>query len=125
YGHELNEETDPFQAGLGWAVKLDKGDFRGRAALLKRKDDATLRRRVGLELCGKRIAREAAVVGAGGKPAGVVTSGTFSPTFNKSIAMAYVDPAYLAVGTAVAIDIRGTPEPASVVALPFYRRAKE
>ncbi len=62
---------------------------------------------------------------ASGKPAGVVTSGTFSPTFNKSIAMAYVDPACQAVGTAVAIDIRGTPEPASVVPLPFYRRAKE
>src|SRR5438034_725135 len=58
YGHELSEEIDPLQAGLGWAVKLDKGDFRGKAALLKRKDDASRRQRVGLELAGKRIARE-------------------------------------------------------------------
>ena len=62
YGHELNEETDPFQAGLGWAVKLDKGDFVGRDALLRRKNDPALRRRVGLEVEGKRIAREGAAV---------------------------------------------------------------
>src|SRR5207237_3566763 len=62
YGHELNEDTDPLQAGLGWAVKLNKGDFIGRDALLRRKDDPTLRRRVGLELEGKRIAREGSVV---------------------------------------------------------------
>ena len=60
YGHELNEDIDPFQAGLGWAVKFDKGEFIGRAALLKHKEDTTRRRRVGLELAGKRIAREGA-----------------------------------------------------------------
>ncbi len=125
YGHELNEQIDPFHAGLGWAVKLDKGDFRGRAALVQRKDDATVRRRVGLELGGKRIAREGAAVLAGGKTIGTVTSGTFSPTFNKPIAMAYVEPAYQAVGTALEIDIRGTAEAAQVVPLPFYRRAKD
>src|SRR5205085_5081125 len=58
YGHELTEDIDPFQAGLGWAVKLDKGDFRGREALVKRQIDSALRKRVGLELNGKRIARE-------------------------------------------------------------------
>jgi aminomethyltransferase len=125
YGHELSEEIDPFQAGVAWAVKLDKGDFIGREALLKRKDDLALRRRVGLELRGKRIAREGAVVIAGDKPVGVVASGTFSPTFNKSIAMAYVDPAHQSVGMAVAVEIRGTQEPAAVVPMPFYRRAKQ
>jgi aminomethyltransferase len=125
YGHELTEEIDPFQAGLGWAVKLDKGDFRGRAALLRRKDDPAHRRRVGLELRGKRIAREGAAVVVDGKTVGSVTSGTFSPTFNKPIAMAYVEPAYQAVGTMLQIDIRGTAEAAQVVALPFYRRSKE
>ncbi len=125
YGHELSEEIDPFQAGLGWAVKLDKGDFRGRAALVQRKDDSAQRRRVGLELRGKRIAREGAAVLADGKPIGTVTSGTFSPTFNKAIAMAYIEPAQQAVGTTVDIDIRGTAEPAQVVPLPFYRRSKD
>src|ERR1700730_4765768 len=58
YGHELNEDTDPFQAGLAWAVKLDKGAFRAKDALVRRQNDASLRRRIGLELKGKRIARE-------------------------------------------------------------------
>src|SRR4029077_21242484 len=62
YGHELGEEIDPFQAGLGWAVKLDKGDFLGRAALDRRRQDGSLPVRVGLELEGKRIAREGAAV---------------------------------------------------------------
>jgi aminomethyltransferase len=124
YGHELGEEIDPFQAGVGWAVKLDKGDFRGRDAMLQRKDAAAERRRVGLELRGKRIAREGTDVVADGKPIGIVTSGTFSPTFNKPIAMAYVDAAHQPIGTTVQIDIRGTAEEAVVVPLPFYRRAK-
>jgi aminomethyltransferase len=124
YGHELSEEIDPFQAGLGWAVKLDKGDFLGRTALVKRKDDPARRRRVGLELRGKRIAREGAAVLAADRAVGVVTSGTFSPTFNKAIAMAYVEPALQAVGATLQLDIRGAPEPANVVPMPFYRRAK-
>ncbi|MCS7046030.1 MAG: glycine cleavage system aminomethyltransferase GcvT, partial [Gemmataceae bacterium] len=124
YGHELTEDIDPFQAGLGWAVKLDKGDFRGREALLRRKDDPTRRRRVGLELAGKRIARDGAAVKLGGEVCGVVTSGTFAPTLQKPIAMAYLDPAALAPGTNCFVDIRGKDEPATVVALPFYQRPR-
>ncbi len=125
YGHELNEDIDPFQAGLDWAVKLDKGDFRGREALIRRRQDKSLRKRIGLELAGKRIAREGAIIKDGGKAIGIVTSGTFTPTLNKTIAMGYVDPAYVAIGTEVAVDIRGKPEPARVVPLPFYKRAKQ
>ncbi len=124
YGHELSEEIDPFQAGLGWAVKLDKGDFRGRQALLRRLQDATLRKRVGLELEGKRIAREGATVRANGQSVGIVTSGTFAPTLQKTIAMAYVGPAFTSPGTTCQVDIRGKDETARVVPLPFYRRAK-
>ena len=124
YGHELNEDVDPLQAGLSWAVKLDKGDFLGRAALLKRQEDATRRVRIGLELAGKRPAREGAVVQAAGKAVGVVTSGTFVPTLNKAIAMTYLDPAWSAVGLEVTIDVRGKGESARVVPLPFYKRAK-
>ena len=122
YGHELSEDIDPFQAGLGWAVKLDKGDFRGREALVRRRQDSTLRQRVGLELQGKRIAREAARVLAKGKEVGIVSSGTFGPTVNKSIAMAYIDPALKEPGTMLEIDIRGKTEPARIVPLPFYKR---
>jgi aminomethyltransferase len=124
YGHELTEETDPFQAGLGWAAKLDKGDFIGREALLRRRDDLSLRRRVGLELQGKRIAREGAAVLLGGREIGRVTSGTFSPTLQKSIAMAYVNPAHTKAGTTCEVDVRGKPEPARIVPLPFYKRPK-
>ncbi|MCS6976385.1 MAG: glycine cleavage system aminomethyltransferase GcvT [Gemmatales bacterium] len=125
YGHELNEEIDPFQAGLGWAVKFDKGDFLGRDGLQIRQQDSTRPRRVGLELAGKRIAREGyPVLSAEGQRIGTVTSGTLAPTLQKSIAMAYVQPQYTVVGTAVQVDIRGKTEPAQVVKLPFYSRKK-
>ncbi|MBI2805172.1 MAG: glycine cleavage system aminomethyltransferase GcvT [Planctomycetes bacterium] len=124
YGHELSEEIDPFQAGLAWAVKLGKGDFRGKEALLRRQDDATLHRRVGLELKGKRIAREGALIKSAGRTVGVVSSGTHSPTFARPIAMGYVDPAFQMVGSSLAVDIRGNDEDAVVVAMPFYKRSR-
>jgi aminomethyltransferase len=124
YGHELSEEIDPFQAGLGWAVKMDKGDFIGRQALEQRRQDATRRQRVGLELEGKRIAREGAAVMCQGREVGKVTSGTFSPTLGKAIVMAYVDPPATAPGTACEVDVRGKAAPAKVVPLPFYKRPR-
>jgi aminomethyltransferase len=124
YGHELSEDIDPLQAGLAWAVKLDKGDFIGRDALLRRRDDGSLPRRVGLEIDGKRLAREGSAVRRDSRDVGQVTSGTFAPTVAKAIAMAYVQPGAAAVGTAVEVDIRGKPAAARVVPLPFYRRPK-
>jgi aminomethyltransferase len=124
YGHELNESIDPLQAGVGWAVKLDKGPFLGQDALRRKQQDASRRVRVGLELAGRRIGREGAAVLAGTQTIGQVTSGTFAPTLNKAIAMAYLDPAYAAAGTDCAVDVRGKAEPATVVSLPFYRRPK-
>jgi aminomethyltransferase len=125
YGHELTEDIDPLQAGLNWAVKFDKGDFIGRDALLKRQQDKALPVRVGLELEGKRIAREGATVTANGAMIGRVTSGTFSPTLNKAIAMAYVAPSQATVGTPLAVDVRGKAEAAKLVPLPFYKRSKK
>jgi aminomethyltransferase len=125
YGHELTEEIDPLQAGLAWAVKLDKGEFLGREALRRRQQDATRPVRAGLELAGKRIAREGAVVLRSSQTVGRVSSGTFVPTREKSIAMAYVDRSCAAVGTALNVDIRGHQETAHVVALPFYRRPRK
>ena len=122
YGHELTEDIDPFQAGLAWAVKMDKGDFRGRAALAVRQGNPLLRRRVGLELEAKRIAREGANLLVEGKTVGVVASGTFSPTLQKSIAMAYVDQVFTKPGTVLSVDLRGKNESARVVSLPFYKR---
>jgi aminomethyltransferase len=124
YGHELNEDIDPIQAGLGWAVKMDKGDFIGREALARRRQDKTLRQRVGLELEGKRLAREGDSIMKDGKVIGAVTSGTFAPTLAKAIAMGYVDPTWTAPGTACEVDVRGKPVAVRVVPLPFYRRTK-
>ncbi len=124
YGHELSEDIDPLQAGLGWAVKLDKGDFIGREAILRRRDNPDSPRRVGLEIDGKRLAREGAAVSLKGRPVGHVTSGTFAPTLAKAIAMAYLEPQATTPGTAVDIDVRGKPATARVVPLPFYRRPK-
>ncbi len=124
YGHELGEEIDPFQAGLAWAVKMDKGDFVGRAALERRRQDKSLWVRVGLELAGKRLAREGAAITVGGQQVGRVCSGTFAPTLQKAIAMAYVAPEHAAGGTTLDIDIRGKAETARVVPLPFYKRPK-
>jgi aminomethyltransferase len=124
YGHELSEEIDPFQAGLNWAVKLAKGDFVGSAALSRRVKNPSLRRRVGLELEGKRIAREGAQVLKGGRTIGSVTSGTFAPTLGRVIAMAYVDPVHMSPGTSCEVDIRGKPADARVMPLPFYNRKR-
>lgn len=123
YGHELNETIDPFTAGLAFAVKLDKPDFLGKSALVAAKANTSRQRRVGYELVGKRIAREGALLFSGSEQIGHVTSGTFSPTLEKAIGMAYVNPAVAAVGTPLEVDIRGKREPATVVKLPFYKRA--
>ena len=119
YGHELNENVDPASAKLLWAVKLDKGEFVGRDAVRAATGNPV---RVGIELDGKRAAREGCPVLAGGARAGVVTSGSYAPFLQKSIAMGYVHPAHAALGTPLVVDIRGTPAAARVVPLPFYKR---
>jgi aminomethyltransferase len=126
YGHELTEGIDPIQAGLGWAVKLDKDDFIGRRPLVMAKELIGQRpTRVGLELEGKRAAREGCSIQLGdGGVGGTVTSGSYAPFLEKSIAMGYVVPGSAGVGTRLTVDIRGTAAPAVVVALPFYKRAK-
>ncbi len=122
YGHELSEDIDPLQAGLSFAVNLKDRDFIGREALVNLSTDQVRPVRVGLELDGKRVPREGFAIVADNQPIGQVTSGTFSPTFNRPLAMGYVNRAYRDPGTALSIDIRGTQIPARVVELPFYRR---
>jgi aminomethyltransferase len=124
YGHELNEDTDPLTAGLSFAVKLEAADFIGRDSLKKIAQAPTGKFRVGLELEGKRIAREGAVILLGEQSIGEVTSGTFSPTLQKSIAMGYLDAAVSGTGNEIEVDIRGKRHAARIVDLPFYKRAK-
>jgi aminomethyltransferase len=122
YGHELNEQIDPFLAGLDFAVNLKGRTFPGRDALEKLAAQTNRPRRVGLEFDSKRVPREGFEVRSGDKAVGHVTSGTFSPTFNRPLAMAYVTAECATVGTQLNVDIRGREEPARVVPLPFYRR---
>jgi aminomethyltransferase len=121
YGHEMNEAVNPYAAGLGWAVKLEKGGFVGRDALRAFKAQPG-QVRVGLRLEGKRIARQGSEIFHEGVPVGLVTSGTFSPTLQQSLAMALIAPEPSALGTPLDVDVRGHRESARVVKLPFYRR---
>jgi aminomethyltransferase len=122
YGNELDRETTPFEAGLGWAVHLD-GAFVGHDALAA-SAEAPTKQLVGLALQGRGIARHGYPVMAAGEadPIGVVTSGSQSPTLGTAIAMAYVRPIDAVAGTMLDIAIRGAAVPAEVVPTPFYRR---
>ena len=124
YGHEIDETTTPWEAGLGWVVKMDKGDFLGRDALAAQKGRGIPRKLVGFEVQGRGIARQGHTVVSEGGTVGAVTSGTWSPTFEKALGLAYVPPELAAVGTALAIDVRGKALPAVVVEIPFYQRAR-
>jgi aminomethyltransferase len=121
YGHELSENVDPISAGLGWAVDLSK-DFIGVTALREIAAKGPARKLVGLQLEGKRIARQGTPILHDAKIVGEVTSGTLSPTLGISIAMAYVDANLATEGTALQADLKGTANPAKVVPLPFYKR---
>lgn len=125
YGHELSETIDPISAGLGWAVDLSK-EFVGVERLREVQASGPKRRLVGLELEGKRIARQGTPVVSTleRQPIGQVTSGTFGPTVQRSIAMAFVDAQHAAEGSQLAVELKGTIIPAKVVKLPFYRRPK-
>jgi aminomethyltransferase len=118
YGHELNESWTPLEAGINWAVKLKKdGGFLGRDALVAQKDAGVPRKLIGLEVEGKAIARQDMVVLHGEHPVGLVTSGTFSPTLKRSLALALVN-SEIPDG-AMAVEIRGKRMPAHTVPLPF------
>jgi len=125
YGHELSEQIDPFQAGLGFACHLEGYNFPGRDALLCIREQPPKLVRVGLEMpAGRRSPRPECPILCGGQKIGEVTSGTHSPTLAKPIAMGYVSPDCSRPGTMLQIDIRGRLEDAQVVELPFYSRKK-
>jgi len=133
YGHELDEQTDPYQAGLGFAVSLKDADgqpreFIGCQRLAELAEQPRAIKRIGLALEGRRAAREGYQVFLADQLLGSVTSGSFSPTLEHPIAMAYLNvqdnPAVGTVGTELEVDIRGSRQTARVVKLPFYKRDK-
>ena len=123
YGHELTEEIDPLSAGLGWAVDLTK-EFIGVDPLREIKAKGPTKKLVGLELEGRRIARQGMPIKSGDSVVGEITSGTSGPTVRKSIAMGYVKAEQSAEGTALQIDLKGTLNSLKVVKLPFYKRSQ-
>jgi aminomethyltransferase len=122
YGSDMDDETTPLEAGLGWVVKLDKGDFIGREALVAQKAKGLPRRLVGFTLTERGIPRHGYPVLRDGKVAGVVTSGTQSPTLKTPIGLAYVPVELAAEGSTFAVEIRGRAVAAKVVKTPFYAR---
>lgn len=127
YGHEISDTLNVFEAGLGRYCKLDKGtDFVGREALVKvQESGGPAKKLVGLEMVERGIGRDGyPVLSLAGERIGEVTSGSPAPFLKKNIALAYVPVSYADVGTEVAVEVRGLPVKAVVVATPFYRRAK-
>ncbi len=120
YGHELDETVTPYDAGLGWVVKLDK-DFLGRDALRAQKEAGLQKTLVGLMMEGRAIPREGYPVYHNNRQVGRVTSGTFSPSLKKGIALASVEAVSRAEGTEVSVEVRGRHEPARVSRPPFVR----
>jgi aminomethyltransferase len=124
YGHEIDASISPLEAGLDWIVKLDKGDFVGRNALLRQKEHGIKRKLVGFEMRGRGIGRDGYEVLADGAPAGWVTSGMPSPTLGKNIGLCYLPVDSAHIGRAIQVLIRNQPVDAVTVNIPFYKRAK-
>ncbi|MGH9773044.1 MAG: glycine cleavage system aminomethyltransferase GcvT [Candidatus Acidiferrales bacterium] len=124
YGHEIDESTTPWEAGLGWICKLDKGRFLGSESLAERKKTGIQRKLIGFEMMDKRIGRDGYSVQMAGREVGRVTSGGPAPFLKKNIGMAYVPPESSAVGTNLAICIRDQMAPGRIIALPFYKRSQ-
>jgi aminomethyltransferase len=125
YGNDIDETTTVLEAGLGWLVKYEKGEFLGRDALLKQKEDGIKRRLVGFELIEKGIARQHYPVFVEGKKVSEVNSGTFSPYLRKSIGLTYLPVEYKEIGTEFEIEIRDKKVKARVVPTPFYKRGEK
>ncbi len=122
YGNDIDQTTNPLEAGLGWITKLDKGDFIGRAAILKAKNDGLRRKLIGFEMEGRAIPRHGYQIYSNAALIGTVTSGMFSPMLQKPIGLGYVESAHAGIDSPLDIDIRGKRFPAKVVKTPFYKR---
>lgn len=124
YGHEIHASITPWEANLGWIVKLEKGQFLGRDALVKQKERGITRRLIGFEMVGRGIARDGYEVFLDGAGAGFVTSGGPAPSLGKNIGLCYLQVDKARAGATIHVIIRGQPVEAVTVAPPFYRRPK-
>jgi glycine cleavage system T protein (aminomethyltransferase) len=124
YGNDIDDRHTVLEADLGWILKLQKGEFIGRAALAKQKEEGLRRKLVGFEMVGRGIGRSHYPILKDGRPIGEVTSGGPAPWLNKNIGLGYVALEHAVVGTDIELEIRGTPVAARIVQTPFYRRPR-
>ncbi len=124
YGHELDDEITPLEAGLGWITKLQKGDFVGREPLAALKEQGLKRKLVGFEMIDRGIARDGFEIYVDDEKVGYVTSGSPAPFLKKNIGLAFLPLEFANIGQEIKIDVRGKHLAAEVVATPFYRRQK-
>ena len=124
YGNEIDENTTLLEANLGWICKLDKGEFTGREALARQKEEGVKRKLVGFEVTERGIARDHQDVVVQGQSVGQVTSGSPAPFLKKNIGFAYVPAEYANVGQEIQIDVRGKLVGAQIIKAPFYKRPK-
>ncbi len=122
YGNDIDDTTTALEAGLGWIVKMKKGDFIGRDSLARQRKEGLTRRLIGFEMEERAIARQGYPIVAGDRQIGTVTSGTFAPFLEKSIGMAYLPAGLCEPGTRFEVEIRNRTAPAVVVPTPFYKR---
>jgi len=124
YGNDIDETTTVLEADLGWIVKLGKGEFIGRQALVRQHEEGVRRRLVGFRTVGRAVARHGYPVAWNGEVVGAVTSGSYSPTLESNIGLTYLPTAACEPGTEIEIEMRGRREAAVVVQTPFYTRAR-
>jgi len=124
YGHELSEDRTPLEAGMEWVVKWDKGDFIGRAALEKQKQKGLTEKLLAYVLKERGVPRPGSPIYKEGVRAGDSVSGTFSPSMQKGIGLAYAPVSWNNVGDSIEVEIHNKRVPAEVVALPFYKKKK-
>jgi aminomethyltransferase len=124
YGHEIHASITPYEAELGWIVKLDKGEFVGRAALVRQKAQGVRRKLAGFEMRGRGIGRDGYEVRLDGVPAGWVTSGSPAPSLNRNIGLCYLPASEAHPSRKMEVMVRNQPVEAEIVATPFYKRAK-
>ncbi len=124
YGNDIDDERTPLEAGLGFIVKLKKGDFIGRDALVAEKERGVAQRLRGFEMLGRQIARHGYPVQVEGKTVATVTSGSFAPFLKKRIGLCYLPAEQAALGGRIQVEVRGRAADAEIVRTPFYRRKK-
>lgn len=123
YGNDIDQTTNPLEAGLGWITKLQKGDFIGKEAILSSKAKGLKKKLVGFTLNEKNVPRHGYSILADGSKVGHVTSGTFSPTLQQGIGMGYISTEYVQLGKRILIDVRGKQVEAAIVEPPFIQKS--